>query len=181
VVIDAGATGIRRRPISIRARTETPVVYAGLVDPASMVVAPPTVVGVIDGIEVDGEPSGPNDACRLSPVREADGDVVAGWVNVDECDDPGANTEVGVAVIVDEHAVTWSQRVPVKIQHHVARCLAGSRMRSHGSQSHHSGVLVGARVGSPGNICRQRQHRRCGTSLRVGSSSWPSGLTADSV
>ena len=51
-----------------------------------------------------------------------------------------------------------------------------SRMRSHGSQSHHCGVGVGALVESPGNICRHRQQRRSATSV---SSNRASDVPAD--
>jgi hypothetical protein len=86
---------------------------------------------------------------------------------------------------VDEHVVASSQRSPLEQQHHAARSSAPSKTWSHGLQSHHSGVRVGSRVGSPGNIWRQRQHRRSGTpteglsgatgiSEGIGSPSWPS-------
>ena len=55
-----------------------------------------------------------------------------------------------------------------------------SRMRSHGSHSHHCGVGVGARVESPGNMCRHRQQRRSATSVSSNrASDVPGGRSAD--
>ena len=77
--------------------------------------------------------------------------------------------------VVDEHVVASSQRIPLELQHHPARSSAPSKTWSHGLQSHHSGVGVGSRVGSPGNIWRQRQHRRSGTP--IDGPSGPTGRT----
>jgi hypothetical protein len=76
---------------------------------------------------------------------------------------------------VDEHVVASSQRIPLELQHHAARSSAPSKTWSHGLQSHHSGVGVGSRVGSPGNIWRQRQHRRSGTPIE--GPSGPTGIS----
>jgi hypothetical protein len=72
---------------------------------------------------------------------------------------------------VDEHVVASSQRIPLELQHHAARSSAPSKTWSHGLQSHHSGVRARSRVGSPGNIWRQRQHRRSGTPIEGPSGS----------
>ena len=145
--------------------------------------AAPAAVVIIDGIEVDGEPAGANGAGRSRSGRVPDGHVSTGSLSVDESNDSGAKREFGVVDVVDEHVVASSQRIPLELQHHAARSSAPSKTWSHGLQSHHSGVRVRSRVGSPGNIWRQRQHRRSGTpiegstGIREGTgcpSSWPS-------
>ncbi len=132
---------------------------------------------------MDGEPAGANEAERSG--RVPDGYVSTGSPSVDEGNDSGAKREFGIVDVVDEHVVPCSQRVPLELQHHAARSSAPSKTWSHGLQSHHSGVRVGSRVGSLGNIWRQRQHRRSGTPIegpsgptglseRTGAPSWPS-------
>ena len=87
----------------------------------SVVAAPPAIVVCVDGVEVDGEPSGVNDARRGRPGHQPHAHVVTARMDVDECDDTGRQTEVGTAGVMDENVVAASQGVPLELQHHVDR------------------------------------------------------------
>jgi hypothetical protein len=115
---------------------------------------------------MDGEPAGANVACRWGSGAVPDADAAAGSLRVDERDDPGARC-------------ASSQRIPLEPQHHAARGSAPNKTWAHGLHSHHPGVGAGSPVGSPGNMRRQRQHRRSGTSLA--GSCGGTGLTDEPV
>lgn len=82
-----------------RGRALTIVVCVGLV-----VLATPAVVVVVV-VEVDGEPSGPNDTARGRSGGEADANVVAEASVVGERHCSGAETEVGVSSVVHKYAI----------------------------------------------------------------------------
>jgi hypothetical protein len=133
---------------------------------------------------VDGEPAGPDGAGCSRSGRVADGHVWTGLPSLDEGNDSCAKRQFGIVDVVDEDVVAWSQRIPLELQHHATtRRSAPSKTWSHGLQSHHSGVRVGSRVGSPGNIWRQRQHRRSGTPIegRSGSTGMSEGTDCPST